>query len=138
MKLVLDTNIFIAAIIKDSSVRHLIIKSPLPLLFPEVILTEIDKHTPELLKKSKLSPADFEKVKSVLLEYVEVIPTSTIKPYARKAAQIISEIDPNDAAFIATCLAYNATLWSDDKDLKKQNEVAVLNTKEIITLFENK
>lgn len=135
MKIVIDTNIFIAAIIKPSYVRRLLIESPTELLFPEVILEEINDHRNEILKKSKLSPNDFEVVKSTLLKYVKLIPSRSIKPYSKEAIKIIGHIDSDDAPFIATCLANGAILWSEDKDLKKQNKIKVLNTTEIKILF---
>ncbi len=135
MKIVIDTNIFIAAIIKPSTVRRLLIESPIQLLFPEAILDEIDKHKDEILKKSGLSPEDYETVKSTLLRYVEIISTNEIKPFSKRALKIISEIDKDDAPFIATCLGYDAILWSDDKALKKQKEIKVLNSAEFSEIF---
>lgn len=137
MKIVIDTNIFIAAIIKPSSIRQLLVEAPIQLLFPEVILSEINEHKTLILKKSGLNPNEFETVKTTLLRYVEIIPKKTIKPFYKQALEIIGSIDPDDAPFIATCLANDAILWSDDKNLKKQKAIKVLNTKEIIKLFTN-
>src|SRR3989344_8147976 len=123
MKIVIDTNVFIAAIIKPSLVRRLLVEAPANLLFPEAILDELEDHKLEILKKSGLNQKDFEIVKSTLLKYVEIIPTESIKPFSKQALKIIGPIDPDDTPFIATCLANEAILWSDDKDLKKQNEI---------------
>ncbi len=135
MKIVIDTNIFIAAIIKPSMVRRLLVESSSKLLFPEAVLTELNEHQNEILKKSGLSQNDFEVVKSTLLKYVELVPTASIKPYSKEAFRIIGQIDPDDVPFIASCLAHNAILWSEDKDLKKQNKIKVLNTAEIKNLL---
>lgn len=135
MKIVIDTNIFIAAIIKPSAIRRLLIEAPAQLLFPEAILEEIEEHKDELLKRSGLSINDFDIVKTTLLKYVEIIPTESIKPFSKRALKIIGSIDTDDTPFIATCLANDASLWSDDKDLKKQTAIKVLNTKEIVELF---
>lgn len=54
-------------------------------------------------------------------------------PHRKEAFEAVKDIDPDDAIFIACALAYpNSILWSDDKKLKKQKTVTVLNTKEII------
>ena len=59
MNIVIDTNIFISALLKDSLTRKLIFKSNHNLLFPEFELEEIENHREELLKKSGLSKEDF-------------------------------------------------------------------------------
>ena len=136
MRLVLDTNIFISALLRDSKVRELIVNSPLPLIFPEAILDELKTHEGELLEKSGLAKEDYEKTISKLLAYVEAAPTESLKAYREEALRIVGQIDINDAIFFAAALANApAIIWSDDKKLKKQNEVAVLNTAEIIQLF---
>lgn len=54
MNIVIDTNIFISALIRDSATRLLIITSRDNLLFPEFEFTEIKNHKEEILKKIKI------------------------------------------------------------------------------------
>ena len=52
---------------------------------------------------------------------------------------LIKEHSPEDVMFIACALAFeNSILWSDDKKLKGQNKIMVLNTQEIKNIIENK
>ena len=136
MKLVLDTNIFISALLRDSKVRELIVNSPLPLIFPEAILDELRKHEDELLEKSGMLRKDYEKIINTLLTYAKIVPTETLKAYREEALRIVEQIDIDDAIFFAAALATPpAIIWSEDKKLKKQDKVIVLNTAEIIQLF---
>jgi len=136
MKLVLDTNIFISALLRDSKVRELIVNSPLPLIFPEAILDELRKHEDELLEKSGMLRKDYEKIINTLLTYAKIVPTETLKAYREEALRIVERIDIDDAIFFAAALANTpAIIWSEDKKLKKQDKVIVLNTAEIIQLF---
>ena len=136
MKLVLDTNIFISALLRDSKVRELIVNSPLPLIFPEAILDELRKHEDELLEKSGMLRKDYEKIINTLLTYAKIVPTETLKAYREEALRIVEQIDIDDAIFFAAALANPpAIIWSEDKKLKKQDKVIVLNTAEIIQLF---
>ena len=43
----------------------------------------------------------------------------------------MNEIDPDDVIFIATALAFNAIVWSDDIHFKMQNRVKSLTTDEM-------
>src|SRR3989344_642601 len=136
MKLVLDTNIFISALLRDGKVRELIVNSPLPLIFPEAILDELRKHEDELLEKSGMLRKDYEKIINTLLTYAKIVPTETLKAYREEALRIVERIDIDDAIFFAAALANTpAIIWSEDNKLKKQDKVIVLNTAEIIQLF---
>ena len=54
MNIVIDTNIFISALIKDGLTRKLIVESEHNLLFPEFELDEIKNHKSYIIKKSGL------------------------------------------------------------------------------------
>lgn len=132
MNVVIDTNVFISALIKDSMTRSLVVNSKHNLLFPEFEFEEINNHKEEILKKSGLSEDELQKLFSYLLKYVKIVKIKEILPYKNQAFDIIGNIDRDDVIFIATALAYNASVWSDDKDFKKQNKVKILTTKDIV------
>ena len=57
-------------------------------------------------------------------------------PFKEQALEIIKEIDIDDVLFVACALAFpHSIIWSEDKKLKNQNQIKVLNTKEIIDLL---
>ncbi len=134
MNIVVDTNIFMSALIKDSTARNLIINSSDNLLFPEFEFYEIEKHMEELLEKSKLSNQEFQDLFSSLLKYVKIIKTNEIINYKKQASDIIGKIDEDGVIFVATALAYDAAIWSDDSDFQKQNKIKILTTKDIIEI----
>src|SRR3989344_531616 len=131
MNLVIDTNIIISALIKDSLTRALILNTKYNLIFPSFIFEEIKNHKKEIVKKSKLSDEEFDILFSTLINYVKIIPIDKIVPFKKTAYEIIGKIDEDDVIFIATALAYNAQIWSDDKDFQKQDRIQILTTKEI-------
>ena len=132
MNIVIDTNVFISALIKNSITRELIINSKNNLLFPELELEEIEKHKKEILKKSGLSEGEFYILLLNLLKHVIIIKTKDIINYRKRSFNIIGKIDKDDIIFFATSLAFKCPIWSEDKDLKKQNKVKILNTRDII------
>ena len=136
MNIVIDTNIFISALIKDGMTRNLIISSKDSLLIPEFEFDEIEKHKKEILEKSKLSESELNNLFSNLLKYVAVIETEKVIGYRGEAFEIIGKIDKDDVIFVATVLAFNAAIWSEDSDFQKQNKIKVLTTKDIIKIKE--
>src|SRR3989344_503221 len=136
MNIVIDTNIFISALIKDGMTRNLIISSKDSLLIPEFEFDEIEKHKKEILEKSKLSESELNNLFSNLLKYVAVIETEKVIGYRGEAFEIIGRIDKDDVIFVATALAFNAAIWSEDSDFQKQNKIKILTTKDMIKIKE--
>jgi predicted nucleic acid-binding protein len=136
MNIIIDSNILFSALIKDSLTRKIILKSKEEFLFPLYIFEEMQKHEEELIRKSGLSTKEFYDLLNALLQKVRFIETENLQDYREKVFDIIKDIDVNDIIFIASALAHSDSLiWSDDKKLKLQSQVRVLNTSEIIKLL---
>lgn len=136
MNVVIDSNILFSALIKDSVTRRLIFEYRGFFLFPEFIFREMEKHKEELLAKSKGSEKELEELLQLLLRKVLVVPNEALLPFRSEAWEIIKSIDPDDVMFIACALAYpDSVLWSDDKQLKRQDRVRVINTEEMMKLM---
>lgn len=136
MSIVIDSNILFSALIKDSVTRRLILEYRGFFLFPEFIFSEMEKHKEELLAKSKGSEKELEELLQLPLKKVLVVPNEALLPFRSEAWEIIKSIDPDDVMFIACALAYpDSALWSDDKQLKRQNRVRVINTEEVMKLI---
>ncbi len=136
MIVVLDTNVIISALIKDSLTRKVIIESGLNFVYPEISLHELRKHKKTIIDKSGLPEKDIDKLLDKLLEYVVLIPTEGVKSHLDEAKNIIQKIDPNDVVFIAAALAFrNSVIWSDDRDFERQKRVRIVKTKDFARLF---
>jgi predicted nucleic acid-binding protein len=136
---VIDSNILFSALIKDSITRRMILDYEEQFLFPSYIFEEMEKHKNELLKKSKMKQRDFEVLLRLLLQKVIIIPNEVLLNYKDKAYEIIKDIDPDDVTFIACALAFSeSVIWSDDKKLKQQSKIQIINTKEMYDLMYNK
>lgn len=136
MKLVIDTNIILSALIKDSITRKIIVKSNWEFYYPLMSFYEINKYKNLVIKKSNLSEEKYDNLLISLFKHIKLVHNDKILNNLDKAKNIMFYIDPDDVVFIATSLSIdNSIIWSDDNDFKKQNEVSVINTKEIINLF---
>ena len=135
MKIVLDSNVLFSAIIKDSSTRKTILDYEGKFLFPSYVFVEFERHKEELYTKSGMSASECASLMQILLSKVLIIPQEALLPYREEALEIMKDIDINDVLFIACALAFPpSVIWSDDKALKRQKKIRVLNTLEIIKL----
>ena len=133
--IIVDTNILIAAIIRDSTVRRLLF-SDYEFIAPYVIMQELEEHESEVKRKSRLDDDAYDRIRSLIISKIRIISLPMLFPYVEEAECIMHAIDPDDAMFVACALAYpGSSIWSDDPDLKEQKMVPVLDTKEMKALL---
>ena len=130
MKLIIDANIIIAAIIKDSKTRKLIFEKKKKILAPNYILKEIKKYKQILIEKTNLNEKEVEYLTNTILRKITIIKDNELFPYFSKARKITP--DKNDWQYFALALKLKLPIWANDKKLKEQNKIEIITTKEII------
>jgi predicted nucleic acid-binding protein len=122
-----DANILFAALIRQNVTYGLFFEEKIILYSPYFILDELEKKKIEILQKN--SSLDFKNVFAALKRRIRMIVTEKIKPYFPEA-DLISP-DPNDSVYFALALYLKIPIWSNDKELKKQNKIKIYNTEEV-------
>ena len=130
MILVADANVLFSLIKKDSVTSKLAEKHNIKLISPEFVIKELCNHKEEILSKTGVS---IKQAVESLEKKVDFIDLKEYQDFIKKASKIIE--DPKDIDFMALALKFNLSIWSNDKHFKKQSEVKVFSTKEIILLF---
>ena len=133
MKIILDVNVILSALIRDSTTRKIILNSEFDLYFPEPSLHKIRKYKDYILEKSGLAEEEYDKIVTTLFKYIKLVPTEEIEKNWGKAKEIMEHIDKEDVVFIATALSItDSVIWSDDGHFEKQNKVKVLKTEDMV------
>ncbi len=132
MKIVVDTNIFISALIKDGAARQILTNPKLNLLFPEWGLEEIYSYKEIIMQKADLKERDFDILLLRLLKYIRLIPFNIIIKFKKEADVIMNKIDREDSAFIATALTFNCPIWTEDKHFSRQKKIKILSTEDML------
>lgn len=130
MDLIVDANILFAALIKNSFSHQLLFSGKLHLYTSEFIFRELEKHKDELLKKTSRTVEDFYRVLAIFERRVIIVPLEELVEFVQEAEKISP--DPDDMIYFALALKLNCAIWSEDKKLKKQDQVKVYNTTEIL------
>lgn len=134
MRYVIDVNILISSLIKDSLTRKIILESELELFFPEISYMKIIEHKDYILKKASLDDKEFFVLLKKAMSHICLVKKEDIEPYWDIAFNLMKNIDEEDSIFIATAFALgkNCIIWSDDKHLKKQKAVHIITTKDLV------
>ena len=136
MKLVIDTNNIIAALIKKGISRRIIFSPAINFITPEHTLQEISKYEKLICKKAKINKDEFQRLLNFIFEYITIIPKEDYEEFFKHSKTLIADID--DIPFIALCLASKADgIWSDDTHFKTKNEIIIFRTKELALAFKS-
>ncbi len=76
MKIVVDSNRVIAALIKNSTTREILFDEGIEFVAPDFVKTEIQKYRDDIIKKAHLTLKEFDILLSMIFEYIEIIPKS--------------------------------------------------------------
>ena len=133
MILIVDANVIISALIRDSTSRELLTISSFTFYSPDALLDSIEKYKEEFIEKSGLSREEFETLLDFILEKVAIVKQEEYKSKLEQANEIIGKIDVEDINYVALALSIsNDGIWSDDKDFQKQNTIKIWTTKEVV------
>jgi len=131
MKLVVDANIFISALIGGKA-AELLFNSNFHLLTTERTTWEVKKYIPQLAEYTEDTSAH-------LLFLFELIPVRACQSneYEKSlstARSIIGARDPCDVDILALTLETRVPLWSNDADFEKIDEITLFKTEDVIEL----
>lgn len=136
MRLVLDTNRLIAALVKASASRHVLTSPLFEFYTPVEMLAEIDKYKGYLLEKTRLVEDAFTALLDDLLDHVFLVAASVYEQHLPRAMDVMQDIDMKDAPFLAIGLALDVDgIWSDDKHFTRQDVVKTFTTRDLIGIM---
>ena len=121
MKVIVDTSIFISALISPKGIYAELLMNPI-FKFEKYssyyLVVEVFKHKEKILKYSKLTENELIEQVYNLLKNVTLINESQIpKEIWKNSFELTKDVDENDTAFIALTEFTNGKLWTLDKKL---------------------
>jgi predicted nucleic acid-binding protein len=138
MKLVIDANVVISALIADSKTRELIVTLEPDLLTPAFVYDEIENYEELIVEKSGMEPDRVEQFTDLLFQYIEVVPSDDFYPAIDRADEAIGDTDPDDVLYLACAIACDTVIWSDDSDFNEQDLVEMYSTSDVVDSFDTR
>lgn len=134
MRLIVNTNRIIAALIRDSFSRKIILHLNAELIAIPFLQQELAEHKLEILQKSKLPEFEFDAILDKLHARMILLDQKVIEEFMKEAIEIMDKIDSDDAPFIAAALATKSDIWSDDPHFQQQKKIKIWRTKDLTSL----
>ncbi|MFH0714900.1 MAG: PIN domain-containing protein [Candidatus Diapherotrites archaeon] len=133
MRLIVDTNIVVGALIRrEGDTRKLLFSPQLELFSPEISKLEMVRNKADFMSKAKLDESGFSRALDIVFENVSIVPFKQYKLAHREALSLCPPWHEDDWPFFALALAKKCALWSNDKKLKSQPKIRVLATHELL------
>lgn len=136
MQLILDANIILSSLIKNSKTREILLDPELEFFAPEFLLSEVQKHIifdKEVRDKIEMTDSEIIEFLSFLFEKIKVIAKEEYLEHIEEASKLVEH--EKDTVYLALSISLNLSLWSNDKGLKKQTKVKVFSTEELSKLL---
>lgn len=146
MNIIVDSNIVFSSILNTQNVLgHLLINGSKYFSFFTIGLLkeEILKHKSKILKLSGLNHDQFESSFLTITSRILFIDDIVLSESdIDKALDLVSDIDINDALFVALTIHLNGKLWTGDKKLtsglKNKGFSKIVSTNELHKIYLNK
>jgi len=133
MKITVDTNRVIAALVKDSTTRKIIFNGNFEFVTPDCTIAEIQEHKEELKVKTNLNDDEFNILLALVFENIAIIPKSDYKSYLDECKNDIS--DEDDIPVLAVAIATKAeAIWAHDPHFKEQKKVKVFTNIDLLNI----
>lgn len=133
MNLVVDANIIIAAMVRDSAARRLILTSPFKFYCPDFVFEEINKYLELISKKNSLSIEENKRFLTTLSKYVKTVEYEFYRAKMSEAEKIIGSVDEKDVPYTALALSLSADgVWTEDRHFSKQDKIKVWKTEDLL------
>ena len=135
MKLVVDANVLIAALIKNGTSCEVIMSGRFTLVSPDFMSLELGNHIDLVSKKSRLSTEEVAILLTLLLKRVQTVPMSEYEGRLEEASKMM-EADIDDVPYVACYLALKCDgIWTNDSDFKRTHDMRIYQTADLLKLL---
>lgn len=129
----IDANILIAALLRDSTTRRLIVLGGYELHAPRYLYDEVEAHRDELSNRIGVTQGGLEEALRILRPHVIEHELEEYAGNLGNAQGVLRGRDPKDAPYIALVLSLDADgIWTEDRELAGVKGVRVYRTSELV------
>jgi len=138
VRIVVDTSVLIAAMMKSSRVRQTYLAFfAAEWLIPHVARAEAERHLPRIAAATNRSVDEARRALGILLDRAVLVEVSAGDHEYALASELIGRRDPSDVEFVAACLKTGALgIWSLDDDFDGIEGVPRFTTAGVAKLLE--
>ena len=131
MRVVLDTNVLLSALMRDGLTHTLLLYPDLDVVMPEFALEEVYRYLPSFAKRMGIATPQARLTVELLLGHVETVPHEDYSHEIQRADEILRDVDPDDAPFAARAFATSLPIWTQDNALQNCKGISTISTMDL-------
>jgi predicted nucleic acid-binding protein len=137
MKIVIDSNRVIAALLKDSTTRSLLFNKNFEFIAPSYVFSEINKYKDYIINQLGINNEDFEILIKFIFENIKIIPEAE---YTKFTEELDNEMkDIKDIPYLALAIFTKAEgIWTHDPHFKQQDKVKIYTNIDLLKFIKEK
>lgn len=133
MRIIVDTNRILSALLSDGLSRKIITSKNFDFYTLDYVHQEIQKYMGYIKEKSGLSENEINTLICIFMENITILSDEELNSKMDEAKDIMKDIDIKDASILACALAIpNDGIWTEDKHFQKQKRVKVWRSIELL------
>ena len=133
MKVIVDSNRIISALIKEGVSRKILSSKNIEFFTVDYVTKEINKYKSAIVEKSGMSKEEVDTLFGLVMENINIVPEEGGKSKMKEALDIKKDIDEKDAPFIEAALAMpNDGILSNYLHFEMQTKVKIFITKDLL------
>lgn len=132
MRLAVDTNVVIPALIAGGVTREILLAGDHELFAPEYFFAEFRSNQGAVIAKTGLSESELNLLLDLLFERIRIVPRTEFEGNEAEAEDAIGVVDSDDVPFLALAMHLDAEIWSDDEHFQRQDAVRAWRTHELV------
>jgi predicted nucleic acid-binding protein len=134
VRLVVDSNVVFAALLRAGTTRAILVDPPFRLLAPEWMLVEMRRHRVAIADRAGLSESEFDLLFALVTQGIEIVPLAGYKAFIDEASNRMGGRDPGDAPFLALALATRCDgIWTQNVRHFKEAGLRIWSTEDLIS-----
>ena len=134
MELVVDATVLFAAIIGKGKTNDLFFEGKLKLVALPYLIEEFSKNIGTIAKICAISESEVKKELEILKERIEIFPIYKFPDEIQSKAEKLAP-HRKDIPYFALALHLGCAIWSREDGFKKQDEIKVYSTPELVDMF---
>ena len=134
MRLVVDSNVVFAALLRAGTTRAILVDPPFRLLAPEWMLVEMRRHRVAILGRAGLSESEFDLLFTLVTQGMEIVASEDYESFIDEASNRMRGRDPGDTPFLALALATRCDgIWTQNLRHFKDTGLRIWSTEDLVS-----
>lgn len=135
MRVVVDSNRVMAALIGQTTTLDLLFSDNLDLYAPKIIVDEISRHKAHIIRKSGIRESAIDELLGIIFSKMNILGADKYQDAMSLALELVGKSDEADTPYVALALKLDCGIWTHDKHFFKQDKVPVYTNKTLASLL---